>query len=423
MRHNDNEFDQLFRDRLRDHTSPVRADLWRRIHTGIGAPTRRLHFLRHWRYLGAATTTITVAFAAHLIFTPSHRPHPTHPSVPPVNHYSNISHSAATRTSSATRPATATRPDTAALDQTQPQTPTRDLVSAPETLGSTRENPTHPPIPNSNFLDLHRQIQKSKKHNTSPSRANPSTTDLAGNPAKILATQPTKDLSPHSAKNLASTTGTSTHQHYPVTLPAIARTSTRAAVTSRPPKLNPRHNDPDNPPDAPRPIKTGYVSLYASPDFPANHYYTWSYSAGGTVTIQFSRHWSGTTGFEYGRVNVPTQYVPPVTGDTLKAFYWSNYQVPALIGYTMMLGSYALTVNGGAILNLYFHRSTGVWVNNWPDRDSYGAYLGADIFRPVGHSIRVFAQPYARYSISNYRMFIPEQRFFYGAHLGIRYQL
>jgi hypothetical protein len=62
-------------------------------------------------------------------------------------------------------------------------------------------------------------------------------------------------------------------------------------------------------------------------------------------------------------------------------------------------------------------------VNNWPDRDSYGAFLGADIFRPVGHSIRIFAQPYARYSISNYRMFIPEQRFFYGAHLGIRYQL
>jgi hypothetical protein len=99
----------------------------------------------------------------------------------------------------------------------------------------------------------------------------------------------------------------------------------------------------------------------------------------------------------------------------------------------MMLGSYALTVNGGAILNLYQHQSnspgnlvtsaTSTWVFNWPNRDSYGAYLGADIFRPVGHSIRVFAQPYARFSISNYRMFIPEQRFFYGAHLGIRYQL
>jgi hypothetical protein len=415
MRHNDNEFDQLFRDRLADHSSPVRADLWRRIHTGIGAPTRRLHFLRHWRYFGAAATTITVAFAAHLIFTPSHPPHPQHPSVPPVNHYSNISHSAAAR------PATAAHPDTTSIDQTLTQTPTRDLVTAPENLGSTPENPTHPSAPNSNFLDLHRQIQKSKKHNTSPSRAIPSTTDLAGNPAKNLATQPTNALATQPTNTLA--TQPSIPQHYPITLPAIARTSTRAAITTRPLTLKSRHNGPDNPPDAPRPIKTGYVSLYASPDFPANHYYTWSYSAGGAVTIQFSRHWSGTAGFEYGRVNVPTQIVPPITGDTLKAFYWSNYQVPVLIGYTMMLGSYALTVNGGAILNLYFHRSTGVWVNNWPDRDSYGAFLGADIFRPVGHSIRIFAQPYARYSISNYRMFIPEQRFFYGAHLGIRYQL
>jgi hypothetical protein len=389
--HNDNQYDQLFRDRLGDHSSPVRADLWRRIHTGIGTPIRRLRLHHHWLYYGAAATTITVALAAHLIFT--HPSHSSHPSVPPVNHYSNISHNA-------TR-----RPDTTTLDQTQPQPATRHITPASENLASTRENPTRPPIPNSNFLDLHRQMQKSKQHNTSLSREILSATDPANNPAK----------------NLASTTVLPIRHPKPVTLPAIASTSTRAASTIRPPKLKPWHNDPNT--AARRPIKTGYISLYGSVDFPSNHYYTWSYAAGGTVTIQFSRHWSGTAGFEYGRVNVPTQYVPPVTGDTLKAFYWSNYQVPVLIGYTMMIGSYALTVNGGAILNLYFHRSTGVWVNNWPDRDSYGAYLGADIYRPLGHSFRVFAQPYARYSISNYRMFIPEQRFFYGAHLGIRYQL
>jgi hypothetical protein len=197
-----------------------------------------------------------------------------------------------------------------------------------------------------------------------------------------------------------------------ITIPAVAQTS-----------------DPGTP-DHPA---AEYISLYGSVDFPANHYYTWSYAVGGTLTVPFSRHWSGTAGLEYGRVNVPTQVVPPVGPfDTLHAFYFSNYEVPVLIGYTRMLGSYAVTVNGGAILNLYFHRyakgnmplsSSAYWVFNWPDRDSYGAFLSADVYRPVGHSVRLFAQPYARYSISNYRMFIPVQRLSYGVRLGLRYQL
>ena len=409
MRHNDNEFDQLFRDRLRDHASPVRADLWRRIHTGVGTPARRPHLLRHWRYLGAGATTVTVALAAHLIFTPTHHPHPP---ITPVNHYSNISRGATRRPDTLALNQTPILNQIPTLDQTITQPPTRTLIMA--------NSPQLAPARQTTTLD--------------PNRAAAANPIAKSNPALY-----TPDQTLNSPNQMLKTPGhplnSPAHVHYAVTLPAIARTSTRTAIITRSLIVKSRHNDPGtSPDDAPRHIKTGYISFYGSVDFPANHYYTWSYTAGGAVTIQFSRHWSGTAGFEYGRVNVPTQVVPPVNlFDTLHAFHFSNDEIPVLIGYTMMLGSYALTVNGGAILNLYSRQSnsrenpalssTSTWVFNWPNRDAYGAYLGADIFRPIGHSLRVFAQPYARFSISNYRMFIPEQRFFYGAHLGIRYQL
>jgi hypothetical protein len=380
MHNNDNEFDRFFRDRLRSHSSPVRSDLWRRIHTSIVAPVRPFHLLRPTRFIGigtaAAAAVVTVAFV--------------------INHYSRIPAAGDRRPATVTRSATPI-PSTKRADTTGTVTNFVTSQAAVANPGATAGQPA-----------AHKW--------TAPADLAAGRERARGNPAATRG---------NLASNRESLAAPRMFTHPGlVNLPAIARTSARPVIAIRPSIPRTRHNDLDNDPNDNRFLKTGYVSLYGSPDFPANHYYTWSYSIGATVTIQFGRHWSGTTGFEYGRVNVQTQVVPPLAAfDTLHAFYWSNYQVPVLIGYTVMLGDYALTVNGGAILNLYFHRSTGVWVNNWPDRDSYGAYLGVDVFRPVGHSIRVFAQPYARYSISNYRMFIPEQRFFYGAHLGIRYQL
>jgi len=217
----------------------------------------------------------------------------------------------------------------------------------------------------------------------------------------------------------------SLHRHIltPPTLPALARTSTRAPIAAGSPGSKCRHNgsnDPGNWP-APPPFKrTGSVSLYASPDFP-NHNYTWSYTLGARLTFQFSRHWSFTSGFEYARVNVPTQNVPGNSG--LQAFHFSNYEVPVLFGYTRTSRHAALTVYGGAIINLYFHASTNAYIDNLPDRDSYGAVLGVEYSYSLDRHLAVFAQPYARYSISDYRMFTQTQRWSFGTLLGIKYRL
>jgi hypothetical protein len=220
---------------------------------------------------------------------------------------------------------------------------------------------------------------------------------------------------------------TSVHHHNPnpVTLPAMARISTRAAISASSPTKSSHNasNTPDSWPAFGSFHRTGYISLYASPDFP-NHYYTWSYTVGFRATFQFSRRWSITSGFEYARVNVPTQVVPPAAAyDTLHSFYFSNYEVPVLFGYTRTSRHAALTVYGGAIVNLYFHASTSVWINNWPDRDSYGTVLGFDYSYSLDRHLAIFAQPYARYSISDYRMFTQAQRWSFGTLLGIKYRL
>lgn len=219
-----------------------------------------------------------------------------------------------------------------------------------------------------------------------------------------------------------------------LTPPAIASTSTRTTITARPPVPQSRlatHLSPGgstgpkskNPANAAHFRRGVYVSLYASPDFP-NHYYTWSYTVGLRASLQFSPRWSFTAGLEYARVNVPTQVVPPVGyGDTLHSFYFSNYEVPILFGYKSTFGRSEVTINGGAILNLYFHQSTGVWTFNWPDRASYGAVLGVDYSYSLNRRLALFGQPYGRYSVSNNRSFIPAQRLSFGTLLGVRYRL
>jgi hypothetical protein len=443
MLHNDHQYDRLFRDRLRDHSSPVRADLWRRIYNGLGSrPAFRFSFraafqspLRYWPFLAAGTAAAaTIAIAVtHFIHNPAPRSHPS-------------ANSTATVTPSAVTPATVpiatvTPPSPATVAPPSPAIPRSVAANPSPSTQPVNHYLTISPTRSGNNHSIYVTHRRSNRTHNNPApltlrshSLRPPTLTAANSPQLNKARQPTS-LDPNSANTSGATPAN--HHPNPVTLPAIASTSTRAAVTARPLILRSRHNDPGNPnppPDAPRPIKTGYASLYGSADFPGNHYYTWSYTAGGALTIQFSRHWSGTAGLEYGRVNVPTQVVPPVGPfDTLYAFHFSNYEVPVLIGYTRMLGDYALTVSGGAILNIHSHQSnspgnlvtsaTSTWVFNWPNRDSYGAYLGADIFHPLGHNLHLFAQPYARYSISNYRMFIPVQRLSYGVLLGVRYLL
>ena|GEM_PF-3523890 len=463
MHRNENKYDQIFRNRLRDISHPVRDELWSRIHSGIsvrkpsvpnpGTALPLLGSAARSRVLFSATS-LTVAAAAILAISLGiiHYTHTTtKPSAQPVNHYSTIAPAKAPAGS--TGESSVTSRDSSRDRTNESATPSNPRTTLPllSSAGTPSIPPTEHPLlssavptaSSSNGLlsnGLSRVPDAAGVSGTTSTSANSTPENTATTARRHHTSAAPETISGiPGMEETAATPGKQTpgnqimgklsldrHNHNPVILPALAHTSSRTPISAGSPGSKYRRNgsnDPGNWP-APPPFKrTGYVSLYASPDFP-NHYYTWSYTLGGRLTFQFSRRWSFTAGFEYARVNVPTQVVPPIGyGDTLHSFYFSNYEVPVLFGYTRNFRHSTLTVNGGVIFNLYFHQSTSAWVFNWPDRDSYGAVLGVDYSYPLGRHLALFAQPYARYSISDYRMFIQAQRWSFGTLLGIKYQL
>ena len=457
MHRNENKYDQLFRNRLRDLTHPVRNELWSRIHSGIKVPKTsvpRQPLRKFWPTFAqklsllvsaAPSRVLSIAAAAALVITLW------------IIHFT---HTIRTVTPPSANPVSAVTPKDLSRDRSvESATPKKSILTtgvpaAPATTvtgpNSTPENtasgvqPSHGASASGIDRPLDRSltpgdhltpgygITTGRHHHTS---ADPDGHGLSAAPETMPRTPGMEETAATSGKQTPGkqTPGKQTmekpsvprHNPTPVTLPAIASTSIRAAITASSPSKS-SHNafsSPGNWPALPPFHRTGYISLYASPDFP-NHYYTWSYTVGFRATFQFSRHWSITSGFEYARVNVPTQVVPPAGAyDTLHSFYFSNYEVPVLFGYTRTSRHAALTVYGGAIVNLHFHASTSVWINNWPDRDSYGAVLGLEYSYSLGRHLAIFAQPYVRYSISDYRMITQTQRWSFGTLLGIKYRL
>jgi len=101
----DQQFDQLFRDRLKDHSSPVSTDLWRRIHSGIGHSRRRRFFF--WPFLAAIPVGCLVLFAVDPHILQSRHPSPDASSI-------SIHPSTAPNPSTAANPSNTTTSPTAA---------------------------------------------------------------------------------------------------------------------------------------------------------------------------------------------------------------------------------------------------------------------------------------------------------------------
>ena len=444
MHRNENKYDQLFRNRLRDLTHPVRNELWSRIHSGIKAPKTSVPGQPLRKFWLSPATSLTVAAAAALAITLGiiYFTRTIHTVTPPSAHPVG---SVTPKDSSRDRSVESATPKKNMLATGVPAAPATTVTglhSTPENTASAVQ-PSHGASASKIGRDSSNlphgagasKIGRSLHARPLPDRSLTSGDRLASGSHLSPEDRTTSARHRHTSADAETMPGTSDfsidpaqphpfhHNGNSVSLPPLAYTSNRAAITADAPGSKSLHNSSITPVKAPHFQRTLSVSLYGSPDFPS-HNYTWSYTAGFRATLQFSPHWSFTAGFEYARVNVPTQVIPPIGyGDTLHSFYFSNYEVPVLFGYTRTFRHSTLTVNGGAILNLYFHRSTGVWVFNLPDRDSYGAVLGIDYTRPVSRHLAIFAQPYARYSISDYRMFIQSQRWSFGTLLGIKYQL
>jgi hypothetical protein len=451
MHRNENKYDQLFRDRLGDHSHPVRPDLWSRIDSGIRnlKPVRapRYDFFSAARqYFGFSTAAITGVAAAVLGITVGiiYFTHEAKPAAKGEKRQEKIVKEGGGNANQGAgtegRDEAGEKKDEKTTEKKGEKKTSEDGVVAGVKNGEEGEKREGMGREGTEATSV-REKEMRKKRGEKKIKGSEER-EVAGAAARE------KNGEGREAQGVKGGGGRGEKTTGIVTLPAIAGVSSRAAISARPPVARFRQNGVnglnsvgsakvDKTAKMDKTAKTdkiaktgktphqglGYISLYASPDFP-NHYYTWSYTAGLRLTWNFRQRWSFTAGLEYARVNVPTQVVPPInSSDTLHSFYFSNYEVPLLFGYRATFGRSELTINGGAILNLRFRQSTPNWVFNWPNRDSYGAVLGVDYSYYLGSHLAVFAQPYGRFSISNYRMFIPAQRLSFGTLLGIRYQL
>jgi hypothetical protein len=432
---NDNDFDRLFRDRFRNHSSPVRGDLWRRIHTGLGTPVRHLHHLRYWRYLGGGVATVSVALAANLIFTPKH------PTNPQLNHYSKISAPTKRHSDSVALNLTSTP------DRNQPAVSTPDNpVRSPHNPAPSPHNPA--PSPHNPASAVAKPERPAPSHpeasapvNLAATRDKPANPNYPANQGSKPANQGSKSVNQGSksvnqgsipANSSANATSSPIlappHTHYPIILPAIARLTAPPAISTR--RTIPTHTrtlaGKLQPPVTLHPLAPfhpfKYISVYGSPDFPGKDY-NFSWTVGARITFRFARHWSFTTGFQYEQLNVPTA---DVGGLTTMPFHFSDYSIPILAGYTTNFFHCNLTVTGGVLYNVYA-RAVGSFINRGigvpVEENGHTLFLGADLERPINNRWAVFVQPYFRQEIFDGEIYIPSRTITNGILLGGRYHL
>ena len=121
----DNEFDQIFRDRLLDHPSKIRLSLWKQVHTHL-LRHKALHF---WKWYFVGPSAVVVAVTGYVVMSTLHS----------ASHNKHNAPAAAVATYEA-RPAADSPATTATQATMATQTPT-----APTASDSAAANPNSTP--------------------------------------------------------------------------------------------------------------------------------------------------------------------------------------------------------------------------------------------------------------------------------------
>ena len=184
-----------------------------------------------------------------------------------------------------------------------------------------------------------------------------------------------------------------------------------------------------------------YLDLYGSPDRPFNKLTApdsayasrraqkmeWSYTVGLRLTRTFGPHFSGTIGFQYSKINEKLGLPAP---NGLGVFHLAirSLDIPLLIGYRFGDESSFMTkVNAGILFNAnsryeYTYQRIS---RDYTQNGSVNAYLGFNLARRVSDKMLLFSEPYFKYQLSGTRdVFNPyAQRIMVaGLSVGVRYE-
>ncbi len=150
-----------------------------------------------------------------------------------------------------------------------------------------------------------------------------------------------------------------------------------------------------------------------------------SYTLGLRLNKSFSRHFSGTIGFQYSRINAIT--ISDTLGPTGPE-HLNGIDIPLLIGYRWENDYFQTTINSGIIFNIYSWYKGQLF--NFPDDSLYkrntgiSLYLGLNLARQISNKLTLFTEPYFKYRLSNMgTALLPFERRINvsGLLLGLRY--
>lgn len=141
------------------------------------------------------------------------------------------------------------------------------------------------------------------------------------------------------------------------------------------------------------------LDLYASPDYPIEYakYYVkskLSYSVGLRLNRSFGKRFSGKIGIQFSQLN----YALPDTSGYSNDYHLLRLDLPVLAGYSWGNETFGMTVNAGAIFNIYswLHPSANYIKSN----AGLSLYLGFNFSKHINDRMEIFSEPYYRYQLS-----------------------
>lgn len=377
----DNEFDELFRNRLKGHPSAVPDDMWLRIR---GRADARGGFNpRRWYFIGLVMLVAGLVggsrFWRSSHFVPG-RQQP--PNAVAARQNSIAPNGVAARRNLSSSPAAFAQGDPVVSKSLSP-IPQTHSVSEPASLrsGSVPRSQSGP-----GFLATDAGTGAA---NPSAAAANPS---AAANPRTVAANRTSYSW-----------------------FPSLAHTSRAfASPFANWPKGNPI---PSPVPTHPKEYSGWFVEPYFSPDFLfTSRRQGSSYSAGARLGKTLGQGFSASIGLQFSHVSLR-----PPDSSFLLTNQFNNIDLPVLLGYRLGSARFNTTIHAGLIWNLH-SQSVGV-AEPGIYNSSLGLsfYFGLEFLETYDSHWSIFAEPHIRYQLFNRKYDLLQSPDLGGLSLGVRY--
>jgi len=142
------------------------------------------------------------------------------------------------------------------------------------------------------------------------------------------------------------------------------------------------------------------LELYVSPDYPLVYGEPYvksklSYTAGLRLNRSFGRHFSGKIGIQFSQI----KYVLGDSGLIAGPNHLKSLDLPVLAGYSWGNESLGMTMNAGFIFNLYSWFDAGS-ISYFKTNTGLSLYLGVHFEKQINDRLSLFTEPYYRYRLS-----------------------